>query len=82
MQPPTPFHVAKGGRGRRHGCQRRACLAVPLATMRSPMIGGDANTIWLTHALMVYGGHHDLFTDLRNVAYQFSNPDYPPLVPP
>ena len=45
------------------------------------MFGWDGNSIWLTHALMVYGGHHELLTGLRNVAYQFSNPDYPPLVP-
>ena len=57
------------------------CLAVPLVALRAPMIGWDANSIWLTHAFMVYGGHHELLTGLQNVAYQFSNPDYPPLVP-
>jgi hypothetical protein len=57
------------------------CLAVPLMALRVPMIGWDANSIWLTHAFMVYGGHHELLTGLQNVAYQFSNPDYPPLVP-
>ena len=30
---------------------------------------------------MVYGGHHEMLTGLQNVAYRFSNPDYPPLVP-
>jgi hypothetical protein len=57
------------------------CLAVPLMALRAPMIGWDANSIWLTHAFMVYGGHHELLAGLQNVAYQFSNPDYPPLVP-
>jgi hypothetical protein len=57
------------------------CLAVSLDALRSPGIGWDANSIWLTHAMMVYGGHHELLTGLRNVAYRFSNPDYPPLVP-
>jgi hypothetical protein len=57
------------------------CLAVPLLALRAPMMGWDANSIWLTHAFMVYGGHNELLTGLRNVAYQFSNPDYPPLVP-
>jgi hypothetical protein len=57
------------------------CLAIPLTALRAPMFGWDANSIWLTHALMVYGGHHELLTGLQNVAYQFSNPDYPPLVP-
>jgi hypothetical protein len=45
------------------------------------MMGWDANSIWLTHALMVSGGHHELLTGLKNPAYLFSNPDYPPLVP-
>jgi hypothetical protein len=57
------------------------CLAVPLSALRGPLFGGDGNSIWATHALMVYGGHHELLTSLQNVAYQFSNPDYPPLVP-
>ena len=57
------------------------CLAIPLSALRAQMFGWDANSIWLTHTLMVYGGHHELLTGLQNVAYQFSNPDYPPLVP-
>jgi hypothetical protein len=57
------------------------CLAVPLQALRSPAIGWDANMMWLTHALMMYGGHHALLTGLQNPAYQYSNPDYPPLVP-
>lgn len=56
-------------------------LAVTLNTLRTPMIGWDANSIWLTHALMVHGGHHALLTGLQNEAYLFTNPDYPPLVP-
>ena len=55
--------------------------ASPLTALRSAMFGWDANSIWLTHALMVYGGHYDMLTGLQNLAYQFSNPDYPPLVP-
>src|SRR5580692_3559165 len=58
-----------------------AAAAVPLDALRVPMIGGDGNSIWLTHALMVYGGHHELLTGLQNVAYRFSNPDYPLLAP-
>ena len=58
-----------------------AAAAVPLDALRVPMIGGDGNSIWLTHALMVYGGHHELLADLQNVAYRFSNPDYPLLAP-
>ncbi len=56
-------------------------LAVPLIGLRSQLIGWDSNSIWLTHALMISGGHHELLTDLQNPAYAFSNPDYPPLVP-
>jgi hypothetical protein len=56
-------------------------LIIPLTALRAPMIGWDANSIWLTHALMVSGGHHELLTGLQNPAYSFSNPDYPPLVP-
>ncbi len=56
-------------------------LVYPLAPLRVPMIGWDANSIWLTHSLMVAGGHHALLTGLRNPAVFFDNPDYPPLVP-
>jgi hypothetical protein len=56
-------------------------LIIPLRALRASMIGWDANSIWLTHALMVSGGHHALLTGLKNPVYRFSNPDYPPLVP-
>ncbi len=56
-------------------------LVYPLMPLRVPMIGWDANSIWLTHALMVAGGHHALLTGLGNPATFFDNPDYPPLVP-
>jgi hypothetical protein len=56
-------------------------LLVPLTGLRASLLGYDANVIWLTHALMVSGGHHALVSGLRNPAYAFSNPDYPPLVP-
>jgi hypothetical protein len=56
-------------------------LIVPLSALRAPIIGWDANSIWLTHALMVSGGHHELLAGLQNAVYRFSNPDYPPLVP-
>jgi hypothetical protein len=57
------------------------CLAIPLNVLRVPAIGADPNTIWLTHTLMAYAGHHEYLTGLQNAGYQFSNPDYPPLVP-
>lgn len=57
------------------------CLAIPLNDLRIPAIGGDPNTIWLTHALLAYGGHHAYLTGLQSAGYQFSSPDYPPLVP-
>jgi hypothetical protein len=58
-----------------------AALAVPLAGLSGHLRGWDTNSIWLTHALMLAGGHRQALTDLRNPAYAFSNPDYPPLVP-
>jgi len=58
-----------------------ACLAaVPLRSLRVALLTGDGNPIWLTHALLVYGGHHEMLTSLQNPAYVISNPDYPPLV--
>ena len=56
-------------------------LIVPLTALRAGIIGYDGNAIWLTHTLMVSGGHHELLAGLQNAAYRFSNPDYPPLVP-
>ena len=56
------------------------CLAVPLRALRVALLTGDGTTIWTTHALMVYGGHHELLASLRNPSYVISNPDYPPLV--
>jgi hypothetical protein len=56
-------------------------MIIPLSALRTPAIGWDGNTIWLTKALMVSGGHHQLLTGLRNPVYLPSNPDYPPLVP-
>ena len=56
------------------------CLAVPLSALRGALLTGDVS-FWTTHALMIYGGHHELLTSLQNPAYVVSNPDYPPLVP-
>ncbi|MGH3288230.1 MAG: hypothetical protein ACRDPD_26705 [Streptosporangiaceae bacterium] len=56
------------------------CIAVPLSALRGALLTGDGTTIWTTHALMVYGGHHEWLTSLQNPAYVISNPDYPPLV--
>jgi hypothetical protein len=55
------------------------CLAVPLSALRGALLTGDGTTIWTTHALMVYGGHHELLASLQNPSYVISNPDYPPL---
>lgn len=56
-------------------------LVIPVNDLRVPAIGADPGNIWLTHALLAYGGHHEYFTGLQGVGYRFSNPDYPPLVP-
>jgi hypothetical protein len=58
-----------------------AALALPLTALRVPIIGRDPNSIWLTHALFIAGGHHALVAGLKNPVYAFDNPDYPPLVP-
>jgi hypothetical protein len=58
-----------------------AVMVIPLSSLRAPAIGWDGNTIWLTKALMVSGGHHQLLAGLRNPVYRPSNPDYPLLVP-
>jgi hypothetical protein len=52
-----------------------------LQALRVPIIGYDANAIWLIHAVAAYGGHHLLASTLESPAYRFTNPDYPPLVP-
>lgn len=58
-----------------------AVLLIPLSGLRARVVGWDANSIWLTHALMLSGGHRELLSSLRDPTYLFSNPDYPPLVP-
>jgi hypothetical protein len=58
-----------------------AILAIPLAALRVPVIGRDPNSIWLTHSLLIAGGHNTLVAGLKNPVYAFDNPDYPPLVP-
>ncbi|HMK64023.1 MAG TPA: hypothetical protein VK386_10415, partial [Acidimicrobiales bacterium] len=57
------------------------CAGVPLLGLRADLIGYDAFSIWTLHAAFFYGGHHLLVSDLKDAAYAFSNPDYPPLIP-
>jgi hypothetical protein len=56
-------------------------MVLPLAGLRTPLIGFDTNAIWLTHTLLVSGGHHTLLAGMQNPAYVTAHPDYPPLVP-
>ncbi len=56
-------------------------VAWPLQALRTPMIFDDAYAIWTLHSIFIYGGHHAFLSGLKNPAYGFSNPDYPPLVP-
>jgi hypothetical protein len=58
-----------------------AALLIPLVGLRARMFGWDAEQIWLTHAMMVSGGHRELLSSLTNHSYWSGNPDYPPLVP-
>ena len=53
----------------------------PLRALRNPLIFDDGYAIWTLHSIFIYGGHHAFLSGLRNPAYGFSNPDYPPLVP-
>jgi hypothetical protein len=56
-------------------------LIIPVIGLRVGMFGWDAEQIWLTHAMMISGGHHELLASLKNHSYWSGNPDYPPLVP-
>jgi hypothetical protein len=58
-----------------------AALFIPLIGLRARVFGWDAEQIWLTHAMMVSGGHRELLSSLTNHSYWSGNPDYPPLVP-
>ncbi len=52
-----------------------------LRALQNPLIDHDGNSIWLLHALFVYGGHDTWTKALHDTVYTFSNQDYPPLVP-
>jgi hypothetical protein len=56
-------------------------LLIPLNGLRARVFGWDAEQIWLTHAMMISGGHRELISSLTNHSYWSGNPDYPPLVP-
>ena len=56
-------------------------VAWPLMVLRVPVIGYDAQAIWLLHTALVWGGHQVMVAGLTNPVYRVSNPDYPPLVP-
>jgi hypothetical protein len=58
-----------------------AGLALPLSGLRGHAVRWDTNSIWLTHALLLSGGHQALLAGLTNPSYLRSGPDYPPLVP-
>jgi hypothetical protein len=58
-----------------------AALVVPLVGLRAQLLGVDSEQIWLTHAMMISGGHRELLSSLTNHSYWPGNPDYPPLVP-
>ncbi|MGA2521514.1 MAG: hypothetical protein ABSG81_11940 [Acidimicrobiales bacterium] len=53
----------------------------PLLVLQAPVIGFDAQAIWLVHTALVWGGHHTLVAGLTSNVYGFTNTDYPPLVP-
>lgn len=52
----------------------------PLAAMRGPQLGWDARSTWLEHASWFLGGGAYTQDVMRNLAYEFSSRDYPPLI--
>jgi len=58
-----------------------SALVWPLSAMRARLVGYDAHAIWVLHGMFISGGHSQLVAGLKDPAYAFSNPDYPPLVP-
>lgn len=58
-----------------------AVLVIPLNALRVPYFDWDAEKIYLTHALMISSGHHNLVRYLTDPAYFAGHADYPPLVP-
>jgi hypothetical protein len=56
-------------------------VAWPLHALRNPIVISDGWAIWTLHSVFIYGGHGAYLSDLKNPAYRFSNPNYPPLVP-
>jgi len=56
-------------------------VAWSLQALRGPVVFDDGYAIWILHAVFIYGGHHVLLSDLQNPLYQYSHPEYPPLVP-
>ncbi len=56
-------------------------VAWPLQALRNPIVINDGWAIWTLHSVFIYGGHDAFLHDLKNPAYMFSNPGYPPLVP-
>jgi len=56
-------------------------VAWPLQALRNPIVISDGWAIWTLHSVFIYGGRGSFLSDLKNPAYRFSNPSYPPLVP-
>lgn len=52
---------------------------VPLLTVRLPPVGWDARSIWWFHARWFLEGGGATVDALRNRAFDFAHPDYPPL---
>ena len=54
--------------------------AYPLLGLESPDAGWDARAIWFLHARWFFAGGASLRWAVRNPAYAFAHPDYPPLI--
>jgi len=56
-----------------------AAAIIPLLTFRLPPVAWDARSIWWFHARFFLEGGGSTVDALRNGAFEFSHPDYPPL---
>lgn len=53
----------------------------PLRALGAAGIGFDANVSWLTHSMLVHGGHETMLSWIHNPVFVLNHADYPPLVP-
>jgi hypothetical protein len=57
-----------------------AVSVICLSVLKSQSTGFDTRSIWLMHPIWYLQGHTKTVVTLRNAAYDFGHPPYPPLV--